>query len=285
MGLTPDQELRKELLLFSLSKQPDLEAAIEMAAAMEQYVLCGLPLRGGEGRAAPASSRKNGRGEAAASTEATDEEGAPAAGPRAAGVAPNKKRRWSVADDCRLEQLWRSDRTLEEIASELDRTVPSLYSRGRALGLSKRDHVAHSLEAQKNGSGKPYKRATSSGHHDADGNRTVQQSSASCKPSGQKGSTAKATWKSGAEHVIPRNKMPKSADALLSNASPPEESQIFVDSIVHFLRSRDYSVVRVAEGRFRLDGRRVVTVDELLDKANQLRKSLGQPPFELSYNQ
>ena len=55
--------------------------------------------------------------------------------------------------------------------------------------------------------------------------------------------------------------------------------QIFVDPIVQFLRSRDYSVVRVGEGQFRLDGRRVVSADELRQKANQVRASLGQPPF------
>jgi hypothetical protein len=39
MRLTADQELRREFLLFSLSRQPDLEAAIAMASRMEQFVL------------------------------------------------------------------------------------------------------------------------------------------------------------------------------------------------------------------------------------------------------
>jgi hypothetical protein len=55
--------------------------------------------------------------------------------------------------------------------------------------------------------------------------------------------------------------------------------EISVDPIIQFLRSRDYSVVRVSDGRFRLDGRRILSVDELRDKANQVRKTLGQPPF------
>src|SRR3546814_7865609 len=41
MQLTADQELRRELLLFSLSKHSDLEAAIKIAAEMEQFVLRG----------------------------------------------------------------------------------------------------------------------------------------------------------------------------------------------------------------------------------------------------
>src|SRR3546814_9129864 len=41
MQLTADQELRRELLLFSLSKHADLEAAIKSAAEMERFVLRG----------------------------------------------------------------------------------------------------------------------------------------------------------------------------------------------------------------------------------------------------
>src|SRR3546814_11047573 len=41
LQLTADQELRRELLLFSLSKHSALEAAIKLAAEMEQFVLRG----------------------------------------------------------------------------------------------------------------------------------------------------------------------------------------------------------------------------------------------------
>jgi hypothetical protein len=37
--------------------------------------------------------------------------------------------------------------------------------------------------------------------------------------------------------------------------------------------------VRVEDGRFRIDGRCVMDVDQLRDKANKVRKSLGLPPF------
>src|SRR3546814_18499781 len=50
MQLTADQELRRELLLFSLSKHSDLEAAIKIAAEMEQFVLRGS---GADGCAGP----------------------------------------------------------------------------------------------------------------------------------------------------------------------------------------------------------------------------------------
>src|SRR3546814_10338601 len=53
-----------------------------------------------------------------------------------AGVS--RKRRWSEADDERLRRLWHSNHSLEEIAEAMGRTTPSLYSRARALGMSKR---------------------------------------------------------------------------------------------------------------------------------------------------
>src|SRR3546814_19814277 len=63
-------------------------------------------------------------------------------------------------------------------------------------------------------------------------------------------------------------------------ASPSEAVEAGVDPIVHFLRSRDYSVVRVEDGRFRVDGRRILSAEELREKANQVRLSMGKPPFE-----
>src|SRR3546814_1446607 len=53
-----------------------------------------------------------------------------------AGVS--RKRRCSEADDERLRRLWHSNHSLEEIAEAMGRTTPSLYSRARALGMSKR---------------------------------------------------------------------------------------------------------------------------------------------------
>lgn len=52
-----------------------------------------------------------------------------------------------------------------------------------------------------------------------------------------------------------------------------------VDPVIQFLRTRDYSVVRVGDGRFQLDGRRILSADELREKANNVRKALGQSPF------
>src|SRR3546814_4751735 len=50
----------------------------------------------------------------------------------------SRKRRWSEADDQSLRKLWHSNHSLEEIAEAMGRTTPSLYSRARALGMSKR---------------------------------------------------------------------------------------------------------------------------------------------------
>src|SRR3546814_17646483 len=48
-----------------------------------------------------------------------------------------------------------------------------------------------------------------------------------------------------------------------------------VDPIIHFLRSRDYSVVRVQDGRFKLDGRRVPRAEAPPAQATQRRTIVG----------
>lgn len=52
---------------------------------------------------------------------------------------------------------------------------------------------------------------------------------------------------------------------------------VTAETVVRFLRSRDYSVVRTGDGRYRLDGREVLTAQELLRKANRVREALGRP--------
>jgi hypothetical protein len=52
-----------------------------------------------------------------------------------------------------------------------------------------------------------------------------------------------------------------------------------IDSVVHFLRTRDYSVASGEDGCYKLDGRKVLTAQELFERANKVRAQLGRPTW------
>jgi hypothetical protein len=52
-----------------------------------------------------------------------------------------------------------------------------------------------------------------------------------------------------------------------------------IDSVVHFLRTRDYSVVQTEDDCYDLDGRKVMTAQELFERANKVRAQLGRPTW------
>ena len=288
MQLTADQQLRKELLLYSLEKQPEMEAAIAMAVRMERFILEGL-----EGCAdAPAPPVPDGLrvpdGDEAAGNDKAPGSAATEAVPGRFGSG-GTKRRWSDADDAKLKDLWDSASSLEEIAETLERTVPSLYSRARALGLAKRVHHYQENSATQrhagdegqngsagNGAGAPVcstgQCAVSDERHASD--TSVRRSEVTLdryRPKGRRSSQNQRARNGGAI----------SAHSGLAAAKPSRHpvEDLSIDPVIQFLRSRDYSVVRVGDGRFKLDGRRVLSVEELREKANQVRKTLGQPPF------
>lgn len=312
MQLTADQELRRELLLFSLSKHSDLEAAIKIAAEMEQFVLRGsgadqaAGVRPGEvivragaqagegflaaGQAVPRDfvyRQVNGHG--AAPPAASGAVGKPApADDWHEDVGVSRKRRWSAADDERLRRLWHSNHSLEEIAEAMGRTTPSLYSRARALGMSKRSPATgdRSEPAQPangpQGADVAGAKAAPASEDDLSGGSKRQADPAPAKP---------RTTIEVKRHQLPRRSIgagPASAGSFgtrqsgcsaTADSCMDEAVDAGVDPIIHFLRSRDYSVVRVEDGRFKLDGRRVLNAEELREKANQVRLSMGKPPF------
>ena len=294
MQLTADQALRKELLLAALAKQPDLEAALAMAAEMERYILGGGEMPGGPAAQAGAES-----GRAASERAAPAQTAGPAvcaareAGPYGSG---GTKRRWTDGDDETLKELWHSSATLEEIADTLNRTTPSLYCRARALGLAKRAQPPKPA-APPQAADKPVPMEATSETQPAaaaDGGqaRDVSGPERPAPARNEKNSVdMKLERYSTAAARVRDRRRPAPArvrkegngfharaglSASMAKASCEDMS---VDSIVQFLRSRDYSVVRVSDGKFRLDGRQELSVDELRNKANQLRETLGQPPF------
>lgn len=315
MQLTADQELRRELLLFSLSKQPDLRAAINLAAQMEQFVLRGCSeiedaaerfLASVKGSDASPFDRPESEPTLPSGTPQSSELiGAPppslthlngaATESRPVREMPNgsggKKRRWSKGDDERLRRLWHSNHSLEEIAEAMGRTTPSLYSRARALGMSKRSPLIDKRDVVRPaGSGRESSSGaalSSAGEDDLEGEkgfhagpvaspkrRTEIEIKRHCTPHGINGKAPER-----ADGALTGNKEPKRSVSTASHALRTMPIETSVEPIIHFLRSRDYSVVRVEDGRFRLDGRRILSADELREKANQVRQSLGKPPF------
>ncbi|WP_193369811.1 hypothetical protein [Pelagibius marinus] len=324
MQLTADQELRRELLLFTLNKQPDLSSAIALAAQMEQFVLTGAPddgvvgrlsasamARGAEAAAARADAQRNGASEETPPRERIDKAASsartnggtanwrpPAESPAESPAEAHefgrglKKRRWSEGDDERLEKLWYSDHSLEEIAEAMGRTTPSLYSRARALGMSKRSPVVEKHEAT---------RPSHMGRTPTSSGATTASASEDDIPGEQRKVTAPPVLKEDPQaieerrhHAIAKAQgvhSPKSGGVAgngkvtkVSNrsAATPFHGGLLdagIEVVIHFLRSRDYSVVRVDNEHFKLDGRRILNAEELREKANHVRQTLGKPPF------
>lgn len=288
MQLTAAQELRRELLQFALSKQPEIEAAITMATRMEQFVLEGCPASAAELAQQGSAASGNSAG--------PDRPYVPAAcQPESAttgGKEVVRKRRWSAEDDAQLTQMWHAEASLEEIAVHLNRTVPSLYSRARALGFARRDPK---LPARADVDDRRPETGAPGGLEQAQIARPVEPDgvSGSAAPSATPSATPRRSDLKMDRYRSPRFDLQRTGRGRRGSASAGsgqphgaswhpatgEECQIGVDPIIQFLRSRDYSVVRVEEGHFRLDGRRVLSVDQLRDKANKMRKSMGLPPF------
>ena len=57
-----------------------------------------------------------------------------------------------------------------------------------------------------------------------------------------------------------------------------------IDSVVHFLRTRDYSVVQTEGGCYDLDGRKVLMAQELFERANKVRAQLKRPMWSALIN-
>ncbi len=88
-----------------------------------------------------------------------------------------------------------------------------------------------------------------------------------------------------------KNKGKKTEGASSNKRAPHANSDdiddceaVVIDSVVHFLRSRDYSVVQMDNGRYKLDERKVVTAQELFERANKVRARLGRPTWAVLEN-
>lgn len=65
------------------------------------------------------------------------------------------------------------------------------------------------------------------------------------------------------------------------------EAPVGIETVIRFLRSRDYSIVQMQNGHYRLDEREELTAQALFDRANRVRERLGRPRWSgpLALNQ
>lgn len=156
----------------------------------------------------------------------------------------SSRRRWQESEDAQLRQLCDQGYTVKEIAKQLERTPASVYGRMRQYGLSITPRPRHHRQS-----------IPSPEQKLADESRTE---------STHIGALRNSTSKKQAGHY---------------RSSRKNDSSVAIDEVIHFLRTRDYSVVYAEDGYFKVDGRQVMTALELFRRANRVRQSLGKSPW------
>ncbi|MCZ6862425.1 MAG: hypothetical protein O7I42_19490 [Alphaproteobacteria bacterium] len=76
------------------------------------------------------------------------------------------------------------------------------------------------------------------------------------------------------------DKRPPATDTKVVNGF----DDVGIEGVVHFLRTRDYTVVPTADHRYDLDGRKILTAQELFERANKVRAQLGRPTWSALEN-
>ena len=258
--LNRDQARRMALLVQLLEHCDEPEAALELAERMERFVLHGAP-RGlaqrmiGEHKAMTAG--------AAAGAESVIGSLPAVSRPHGRGT---KKRRWTAEEDEKLRSLASQDLSLEKIAAELDRTIISVRERARARQIKV----------------KPRKRGRRPSRRDDGG---------SAQPRGGDHLNGKSRGLSnGFRHRGKRSKAARNGSVLDDKACAELVEKYLlergatrpatsIETVIKFMRTRDYSVVRAEDGRYVVDERDHLTPAELVERANSLRLHLGQPVF------
>ena len=258
--LSRDQARRMALLVQLLEHCDQPEAALELAERMERFVLHGahpglIGEEGGDPKALLA-----------------EDQAAVAQALRNLPVAPRphgrgaKKRRWTAEEDEKLRNLASQDLSLEKIAAELNRTIISVRERARArqIKVKPRKRGRRPSRSDDSGASQPRGQGRQNGKTNgfANGFRHRGRRAKASKPCNP------AELKRNAE-MVEKYLMER-------GATRPATS---IETVVKFMRTRDYSIVRAEDGRFVVDERDHLTPEELLERANSLRGHLGQPLF------
>lgn len=78
------------------------------------------------------------------------------------------------------------------------------------------------------------------------------------------------------ENLEPESGATPQLNSGLERSASNTDDGVALEEVIHFLRTRDYSVISTEDGRFKVDGRHVMTAVELLQRANRVRESIGQ---------
>lgn len=161
-----------------------------------------------------------------------------------------KKRRWTAEDEEVLTKRWHEGLALEEIARELGRTFISVRHRALLLGLPKRRRARAQVSGGSDGWNNGY--ANGRGRFNGKAKRRL--------PEMTEEEIAARINQHMATHGITRTPMN-------------------IETVVNFLRSRDYAVVRNDDKTFKVDDNEVMSAKDLLTKANEVRRRLGKDEF------
>ena len=142
--LTPEQTLRRELLLRTLQSGKDPDSALSLAAKLERFIIGGseaLATAAGGGaefisaHALPSSSQTS--LQAFVKTGVTESGVGQATNPPRVSDA-TARRRWTDDEEAALRELWTQGHSAKEIATQLKRTTTGVRVRAHHLGLSAR---------------------------------------------------------------------------------------------------------------------------------------------------
>ena len=250
MTLSGEERLRRDLLLKALEVFRDTEAAMAATLEMERFVRG----PGSVSRSAGLSVRRDVCGDDPCLRLVPD-------GP--AGEA-GQRRRWTETEDAQLRRLWSEGLTARAISERMQRSEASLATRASILKLKRVAGRPLVRGAERNGHGAGV--AAVAAVQASDGDDAAPRPVVRARRAADAGRTA------GSGTDAARNGRRTAARP----CGAPEGS---IETVVDFLRSRDYSVVRTGDGRFRLDEREDLTARELLTRANKIRAHLRQPPF------
>ncbi len=192
------------------------------------------------------------------------------------GRGAGKKNRWTPEAERILCEQWESGQPTERIAAELGRTPASVRERARRLNLRRR---------------KRYRKDEPESDHRGTMPRPPAQ--ASRKTGGENGQVATmSSWRTtsgNGTQAASRKAKFRRARPFESKPSPVaitelqehrvQRPEVTLTTVINFVRSRDYSVVRSEDGEVVVDGRRRFTTDEFIEWANNLRRQLRKPEF------
>lgn len=269
------QDIRCQIVLKCLDIFRDVDVALSAAQKVESYVYNGEGRTGsmtGERRqlqsTAPTQASRSSPalpslGETRQTADRTAATGAGDNAPASAGgaEAPAKlrqgsgpKRRWNPEDERVLREMWENGEETSAIAEALQRTPASVRERARALSL-----VRRKAESQKRGGNTPARSPLRKGGAQTRGRNGYRRA--------------------GRNNVHTKDDGPSIHDIEAYRIRRPVDT---METVINFVRSRDYSVTTKDSGGFVVDGHRHMGTEEFIAWANNLRRQMNKPEFPLS---